>query len=333
MQQRELFYYSYPKELIAQQPLPERDQSRMMVLDRTQKKWEHTLVKKFPSFLRKGDLLVFNDTKVFPARLLGWDEQKRPIEILLLEKNGNGSWCCLAKPLKKIKEGSKIYFAEDLSGIITKKEEAHVEIVLDDENRIEKVGLPPLPPYIQRKTKEDYSQLDKERYQSIFAERTGSAAAPTASLHFSQTLFNEIKFKNIETATITLHVSTDTFLPIREEDITKHKMHGERLEVPQETREKIKKAKAEKKRVLAIGTTVVRALESDWSKPTTNLFIYPGFEFKVVDGLLTNFHQPDSTLIALVASFAGREFLLEAYQEAITKQYRLFSYGDCMLLF
>lgn len=329
---KHLFHYNYPKELIAQHPLPERDQSRMMVLDRTQKKWEHSHVKNFPSFLRKGDLLVFNDTKVFPARLLGEDEQKRPIEILLLEKTGNGSWRCLAKPLKKIIEGSKIDFAEDFSGKIKKKEGANVAIVLDHEDRIEKVGLPPLPPYIQRKTKGDYSQQDKERYQSLFAEKTGSAAAPTASLHFSQTLLTEIKSKNIETATITLHVSTDTFLPIREENVTKHKMHGEYFEVPKATIEKIKRAKAEKRRIIAVGTTVVRALESDWTKPTTSLFIYPGFEFKVVDGLLTNFHQPDSTLIVLIASFVGREFLLKAYQEAITKQYRLFSYGDCMLI-
>lgn len=318
-----LFDYSYPKELIAQQALPERDASRMMVVDRARGSWEHRGVCNLPDYLHEGDLLVFNDTRVFPARLLGRDEEGRGVEILLL-----GQKKCLGKPLKRIKEGMKIYFADDFSGTITKKADGFLEIELHASNpqaQIEKNGLPPLPPYIRRKIEPE----DKERYQSIFAEKRGSAAAPTASLHFSTALLQKIKERGVETAFITLHVSTDTFLPIRSDDITRHKMHGEFFSVPMEARKKIETAK----RVIAVGTTVVRALESDWSKPSTDLFITPGFEFKIVDGLLTNFHQPESTLLVLVSTFAGRELILSAYNQAIAKQYRLFSYGDCMLIF
>ncbi|MDO8527263.1 MAG: S-adenosylmethionine:tRNA ribosyltransferase-isomerase, partial [Deltaproteobacteria bacterium] len=187
-------------------------------------------------------------------------------------------------------------------------------------------------PYIQRKSAGDYTTEDRERYQSIFAKHKGSAAAPTASFHFSEKLMEAIKAKGVETATITLHVSRDTFLPIREEDVTQHKMHGERFHVPKETQEKIAQTKKNGGRVIAIGTTAVRALESDWSQPITTHYIYPGYKFKVVDGILTNFHQPGSTLILLVAAFAGRDFLLQSYREAISERYRLFSYGDCMLI-
>ena len=329
-----LFSYSYPKSLIAQHPLPERDLSRMMVINRSQKSCEHKSIQDLPDILRASDLLIFNDTKVFPARLMGEDESGKTIEILLLNQKGNG-WNCLGKPLKRIKVGMEIYFAENFSGTITKKENGFLEIEFHAENlreQLEKIGLPPLPPYIKRKTALDYSKEDKERYQSLFAKNDGSAAAPTASLHFSEALLKKIAAKNIEAAFVTLHVSTDTFLPIRAEKIADHKMHGENFFVPKETREKIARAKKEKRRVIAVGTTAVRALESDWSKETTHLFITPGFKFKIVDAMLTNFHQPESTLLVLVSAFAGRELILRAYTEAMEQKYRLFSYGDCMLV-
>lgn len=322
----DLFRYTYPKNLIAQRPLAKRDASRMMVLSREQKKWSHHSFQELSTFLQPGDLMVFNDTRVFPARLFGKDPQQRKAEILLLEKNEIG-WKGFGKPFKKMKVGLTLDFGEGLVGTVTKKNEEELEIELKGkhaEEKIERVGLPPLPPYIRRAAEPQ----DRERYQSIFAKETGSAAAPTASLHFTKDLMEKLKARGVELAFITLHVSRDTFLPIRVQEISQHKMHGERFFIPKETAEKIKRAK----RVMAVGTTVVRALESDWSKDKTDLFITPGFEFKVVDALLTNFHQPASTLLLLVSAFASREFILEAYQEAITQKYRLFSYGDCMLI-
>lgn len=321
------FHYIYPKNLIAQRPLAKRDGSRMIVLSCEQKKRSHHSVQELPDFLQEGDLAVFNDTRVFPARLFGKDCEQKKWEILLLEKNGAG-WKGLGKPFKKMKVGLTLDFGEGLVGTVTKKNEEELEIELNGkqtEEKIEKLGLPPLPPYIRRAAEPQ----DRERYQSIFAKETGSAAAPTASLHFTKELIEKLTAKGIEIAFITLHVSRDTFLPIRVQEIGQHKMHGERFFIPKETVEKIKRAK----RVMAVGTTVVRALESDWSKDKTDLFITPGFEFKVVDALLTNFHQPASTLLLLVSAFAGREFILEAYQEAIAKNYRFFSYGDAMLIF
>ena len=253
-----LFQYSYPPERIAQHPLSERDASRMMVLQRPTS--EHMLtgnichewVKNLPEYLRAGDLLVFNDTKVFPARLIAGK-----IEILLLETTGQKTWTCLAKPLKKIKEGMELVFSESLKGVITKKtaEELEIKFETDDlEKELEKIGLPPLPPYIKRKSAADYTPEDRERYQSIFARHKGSAAAPTASLHFSEKLLETIKAKGIETAYCTLHVSRDTFLPIREEEVMRHKMHGEHFHVPEETKEKIGQTKKNGGRVIAVGT-------------------------------------------------------------------------------
>ena len=325
-----LFQYDYPKELIAQHPLPQRDLSRMMVLHMLTGNICHNRVKNLPAYLRAGDLLVFNDTKVFPARLFA-----EKMEILLLGTVDQKQWRCLAKPLKKLSEGMVLHFSETLKGIVTKKSDDNVEIQFQCENveeEIEKIGLPPLPPYIQRKSAKDYTAEDRERYQSIFAKNSGSAAAPTASFHFSRSLIENICQKGIDTAFVTLHVSRDTFLPIRENNVTQHKMHGERFCVPEETQKKIAQTKKNGGRVVAIGTTATRALESDWTQPGTHHYIYPGYSFKIVDGMLTNFHQPASTLLLLVSAFAGREFILESYKEAIVKRYRLFSYGDCMLI-
>lgn len=330
-----LFQYAYPKEQVAQHPLPQRDAGRMMILKRFEKSWEHQLIRNLPEYLEEGDLMVLNDTKVFPARLLGVDGEKRALEILLLGiTDQTAIWKCLGKPLKRIKEGTEIHFAKDFKGTIIGKQNGFLEIQLHGENieqKIKAVGLPPLPPYIRRTSAKDYSE-DKERYQSIFAKHPGSAAAPTASLHFTKELLQKITDRGAEMASITLHVSSDTFLPLRTQEVTQHPMHGEYFSIPKETAEKIKRAKKEKRRVIAVGTTVVRALESDWEKPLTQLYIYPGFRFKMIDALLTNFHQPQSTLLLLVSAFAGREFILSAYSEAISKQYRLFSYGDCMLI-
>lgn len=330
------FHYEYPKALIAQHPLPERDLSRMMVLNRKTKQCSHATIQDLPNVFQEGDLLIFNDTKVIPARLLGSVEvlKSRSVEVLLLENRKN-RWRCLVKPARKIDEGMCISFSDNFSGKILSRQNGFFEIELMGKNiegQIERHGLPPLPPYIQRKTRADYTPEDKSRYQSIFARHTGSAAAPTASLHFSKPLMEKLKTLKIDTATITLHVSSDTFLPIRTEKIEDHKMHGERFWVPQETQEKIATTKKRGGRVIAVGTTVVRALESNWNQPSTDLFITPGFCFKIVDALITNFHQPESTLIVLVSAFAGREFILEAYREAIRQKYRLFSFGDCMLV-
>lgn len=329
------FKYTYPKTLIAQHPLPERDMSRMMVLNRRTLKWEHRSVRHLPDYLQPGDLLVLNNTKVFPARLFGQTPRGKDVEVLLLDEERENVWRCLIKSLKKVAEGDVIVFGESLSGRIQKKEGADVSIHLQGNNvaaAVESVGLPPLPPYIRRKTKTDYSAEDKERYQSVFAEIRGSAAAPTASLHFSNNLLRTIENRRVNIAYITLHVSADTFLPVRSENILEHRMHGERFAVPKETQTKIASTKKRGGRIIAVGTTVVRALESDWSKTTTRLYITPGFEFKIVDGMLTNFHQPESTLILLVSAFAGKTFLKKTYKEAVSKEYRLFSFGDGMLI-
>lgn len=324
------FHYDYPEELVAQHPLPRRDDSRMLVLDRVNGECRHQRITDFPQFLGPNDLVVFNNTRVFAARLFG-ETAQRPVEILLLEPCGDGEWFCLGRGLKKNPLGEPIRFGPTLTGYFTAHNGDRSRIRLEGNNvhaAIEKAGLPPLPPYILRRGAGAYSAEDRERYQSLFAERSGSSAAPTASLHFSETLLDQIPNK----AFVTLHVSTDTFQPIREEDLSRHKMHGEFFEVPEITQEKIEIAKTEGGRVFAVGTTTVRALESRWSKNRTELFITPGFDFRIVDALLTNFHQPDSTLICLVSAFAGRKPLLKAYREAIDLKYRLFSFGDAMLI-
>ncbi|MDO8527068.1 MAG: tRNA preQ1(34) S-adenosylmethionine ribosyltransferase-isomerase QueA [Deltaproteobacteria bacterium] len=334
-----LFQYKYPSELIAQHPLPERDASRMMVLSHAEKTWRHDGVKNLPQHLKEGDVLVLNNTRVFPARLIG-DVRcpmsaERKVEILLLNEIAANRWKCLAKPFKKISLGDEVHFAADFSGTVTDKTDGFVTMEFHVENfekSLEQIGLPPLPPYIKRKTAGDYSPEDKTRYQSVFAQQKGSAAAPTASLHFSPELLKEIQNRGVKIAYVTLHVSTDTFLPIREDDVTQHKMHGESFVVPPETQEIVQKAKTEGRRVIAVGTTAARALESDWNQTSTEIFIYPGYHFKIIDGLLTNFHQPSSTLLLLVSALAGREFVLQSYAEAIKERYRLFSYGDCMLI-
>lgn len=324
------FHYDYPEELVAQHPPPRRDDSRMMVLHRAKSRCEDRQITDFPAFLKPNDLVIFNDTRVFAARLFG-ETAKRPVEILLLEKVNDHEWNCLGRGLKKTPPGEPIHFGPTLTGyfIAHNGDRSYIRLEGDKiESTIEKIGLPPLPPYIVRRSANAYSAEDRERYQSLFAKQNGSSAAPTASLHFSEKLLGSIPNK----AFVTLHVSTDTFQPIRCDNLAEHQMHGEFFEVPELTRKKIVTTKAAGGRVFAVGTTTVRALESQWSENCTELFITPGFDFKIVDALLTNFHQPDSTLICLASAFAGREQLLHAYNEAVSRQYRLFSFGDAMLI-
>lgn len=339
------FDYTFPEELIAQQPLPERDGSRMMVCDRKSRAYKHSRIAEFPGYLKKGDILVFNNTKVIPARLFGRRSSGGEIEILLtknLDALKFKTWQCMAKKTKRLHIDENIIFGDNFYGKILTKDEQYITIEFETENilsEIEKYGVPPLPPYIKRKGREAYTDIDKKRYQTVYAEKSGSVAAPTAGLHFSEVLINSIKDLGVEVLNIALHVSLDTFAPVREEIIENHKMHGEIYQITNETAHAINRAKGEGRRVIAVGTTTVRTLEAasqggetKSGEKITNIFIYPGFKFQIVDALLTNFHQPRSTLIMMVSAFAGREFILDMYKKAIEERYRLFSYGDCMLL-
>ncbi|OGQ56351.1 MAG: tRNA preQ1(34) S-adenosylmethionine ribosyltransferase-isomerase QueA [Deltaproteobacteria bacterium RIFCSPLOWO2_02_FULL_50_16] len=339
-----LFDYRYPKELIAQHPLPEREASRLMVLDRRQQSWEHRRFVDLLEYFKAGDVLVLNDSKVFPARLYGIDRKERRFEVLLLSQKSPFQWTCLASPMKPIKEGVSLNFDGKITGHLVREGDGAL-IVFEPHPNLEEVldqiGLPPLPPYIQRSYNGEGDAEDRERYQTIYAEKRGSAAAPTAGFHFSQKILEGLTSMGVKIIYVTLHISRDTFLPVRVATIEDHRMHGESFEVSEETARVINEAKREGRRLTAVGTTTARALESAYSPKTegveplqkmTSLFIKPGDAFKVVDRLLTNFHQPQSTLLMMVSALAGREFILEAYQEAICQKYRLFSYGDCMLI-
>lgn len=335
------FYYDLPKELIAQTPLEPRDSSRLLVLDREKQTLEHKHFYDIIDYLNEGDLLVANDSRVLPARIYGIkDETGAKVEFLLLKQIANNRWETLCKPGKKAKVGTKFSFG---NGILR----ATVVEVKDDGNRIvdfdceenffttlDKIGQMPLPPYITAELK------DKERYQTVYSHELGSAAAPTAGLHFTTELMDRIKAKGVKIAYVTLHVGLGTFRPVKVDDVTKHKMHSEHYEVPEETAKLINETKKNGGRVIAVGTTSCRTLESVAAmyreiKPCegfTDIFIYPGFEFKVLDGLITNFHLPESTLIMLVSAFAGYDFIMNAYKEAVKEKYRFFSFGDAMFI-
>lgn len=365
------FDYKYPEELVAQRPPAKRDSSRMLVVNRWTRSSIDSSVTKLPSFLNNGDLIVVNDTKVFPARLIGEKASGGEAEILLLEKAGRDElWTAIATRQKRLKPGTKIKFDERLTGEIIENRGKGIVIQFytsathkNVEEIIWQIGLPPLPPYIIRKERKDYTKEDRDRYQTIYAKNIGSSAAPTAGLHLTEEIISECKKKGVRFAPLTLHIGLDTFAPIRTDNIEKHKMHGEKYSIPDKTINEIMRAKKHGGRVVAIGTTTVRALESAfghndaaagpfvshngayrwphlqdktqtaiYNLRSTNLFIYPGYKFKVVDAMLTNFHQPKSTLLMLVSAFAGTEFILQMYEEAIKKRYKLFSYGDCMLI-
>ncbi len=335
------FYYDLPKELIAQTPAEPRDSSRLLVLDRQSGETVHKHFFDIIDYLDEGDLLVCNDSRVLPARIYGIKEPTGArVEFLLLKQISGNRWETLCKPGKKAKEGARFSFGDGLLY-------ATVTEVKDDGNRVvdfecdenffstlDKIGQMPLPPYITEELK------DKERYQTVYSHELGSAAAPTAGLHFTTELMDKIRAKGVNIAYVTLHVGLGTFRPVKVDDVTKHKMHSEHYEVPEETAELIKKTKQSGKRVIAVGTTSCRTLESVAAEHGevvpcegfTEIFIYPGFEFKVLDGLITNFHLPESTLIMLVSAFAGYDNIMNAYKTAVEERYRFFSFGDAMCI-
>ena len=335
------FDYDLPEELIAQDPLEDRSSSRLMVLDKKTGEVSHHVFREIVKYLRPGDCLVINNTKVIPARLYGVKEgTEAKIEILLLKRKENDIWETLVKPGKKCKIGTKIVFGE---GILT----GEVVDIVEEGNRLiqfhyegifeeilDRLGQMPLPPYITHQLQ------DKNRYQTVYAKYDGSAAAPTAGLHFTPELLQQVRDMGVEIAEVTLHVGLGTFRPVKETDVLKHHMHSEFYKIEQSEADKINKAKKEGHRVIAVGTTSTRTLESAADENGflteksgwTEIFIYPGYQFKVIDALITNFHLPESTLVMLVSALAGREHVLAAYETAVEEKYRFFSFGDAMFI-
>lgn len=334
------FYYDLPQELIAQTPLQRRDSSRLMTLDRHSGAIGHHHFYELPDFLREGDCLVLNNSRVLPARLIGHRETGGAAEVLLLTDRGDNVWECLVRPGKKLRAGASVSFGD---GQLT----AQIQEVLPDGNRLvhfqyegifleilEQLGKMPLPPYIKEEL------ADGERYQTVYSKVAGSAAAPTAGLHFTPELLKQVEEKGVQLAYVTLHVGLGTFRPVKEEELETHDMHSEYCVIPPEAAEIINRTKERGGRVICVGTTSCRTLESFAEKDGrivpqsgwTNIFIYPGYRFKCLDALITNFHLPESTLIMLVSALAGREHTLAAYQEAVKERYRFFSFGDAMLI-
>ena len=334
------FFYELPEELIAQTPLERRDGSRLMLLDKESGGIEHRHFYELPEFLRKGDCLVLNNSRVLPARLIGCRKTGGAVELVLLRDLGEGLWECLSRPGRKTKPGTELIFGD---GELT----ATVEAVVEGGNRLvrfhysgifleclERLGKMPLPPYIKAELQ------DSERYQTVYSKELGSAAAPTAGLHFTLELLEKIQAMGVNVCYVTLHVGLGTFRPVKEEEIEDHDMHSEFCIVPPETAEIISRTKKQGGRVIAVGTTSCRTLESfaeddgtiNASSGWTDIFIYPGYKFKCVDALITNFHLPESTLIMLVSALAGRENVLNAYKTAVDERYRFFSFGDAMMI-
>ncbi len=333
------FYYDLPEELIAQSPVEPRDSSRLLVYDRATKKTEHKIFTDIVGYLRKGDVLVLNNTRVLPARLYAQTENGGAVEVLLLKRLDIDKWEVLVKPGKKCKIGTRLTVSDELSLMIegiTDSGERIVKFIFDGvfEEILDRVGNMPLPPYIKKKLE------DKNRYQTVYAKCDGSAAAPTAGLHFTPSLLNKIKEMGVEIAEVLLHVGLGTFRPVKEEIITDHKMHSEYYEVSETAAEIINRAKREGRRIIAVGTTSVRTLESAADENglltpcsgNTEIFIYPPYKFKIVDAVITNFHLPESTLIMLVSALTGREEILSVYKTAVENKYRFFSFGDAMMI-
>ena len=336
------FNYDLPQELIAQVPIKNRDESRLMVLDRKNKTIEHKIFKDILDYLKPGDCLVRNNTKVIPARLYGIKEETGiNVEFLLLNRIEGDYWEVMVKPGRRLKKGTNVIFGNGLL-------KAEILDIMEGGNRkvkfiyegifneiLDQIGLMPLPPYIHEKLQ------DKDRYQTVYAKYEGSAAAPTAGLHFTDELLEKIKQKGVEIANVTLHVGIGTFRPVKEENVEEHKMHTEHFYIKDEDVEKINKAKRTGHRIIAVGTTSCRVLESiadengyvKQIETDTGIFIYPGYKFKCIDGLITNFHLPESTLIMLVSALAGKEFVMKAYEEAVKEKYRFFSFGDAMFIY
>ena len=334
------FNYELPEELIAQTPIEKRDESRLMVLERKKQTIEHKVFKDIIDYLEPGDCLVRNNTKVLPARLYGKKETGAKVEFLLLNQIEGDIWESIVRPGNKLHVGTKVIFGDGLleAEILevmpggTRKVEFHYKGIFNE--ILDKIGLMPLPPYIHEELKEN------DRYQTVYAKYNGSAAAPTAGLHFTEELLKKIEEKGVKIANVTLHVGIGTFRPVKVEKIEEHQMHSEHYYIKQEDVDKINETKKQGKRVIAVGTTSCRVLEtiSDENgmvKPTegdTQIFIYPGYKFKCLDGLVTNFHLPESTLIMLVSALAGRDYIMKAYNEAVKERYRFFSFGDAMLI-
>ena len=335
------FYYHLPEELIAQTPIEPRDHSRLLVYDKSNDIIEHKHFYDIADYLKSGDVLVINNTKVIPARLYCHREGKdsEVIEVLLLKRIDYNHYECITKPAKKLKIDTKVIFSEKLSGIVKEIGEQGIriiEFIFDGvlENILDEIGSMPLPPYITEKLQ------DKDRYQTVYSKEKGSSAAPTAGLHFTNELLEKLKNKGVMIAEVLLHVGLGTFRPVKEDDILNHKMHSEFCYITKENADIINRAKREGRRVICVGTTSVRVVESlsddngfiEPKSMDTNIFIYPGYKFKVVSGLITNFHLPESTLIMLVSAFIGREKTLELYNIAVAERYRFFSFGDATLL-
>ena len=338
---RQDFYYELPQELIAQDPLEDRSSSRLLVLDKKTGDIQHHIFREIVNYLNPGDCLVINDTKVIPARLIGAKEETgAKIEVLLLKRGQNDVWETLVKPGRKAKPGTRISFGDGLL-------KGEVIDVVDEGNRLirfeyegifeeilDRLGQMPLPPYITHQLR------DKDRYNTVYAAHSGSAAAPTAGLHFTPELLEEIGRKGVDIARVTLHVGLGTFRPVKVEEVENHHMHSEFYMIDEEAAEKINRAKEQGGRVICVGTTSCRTVESAADEEGrlkacsgwTEIFIYPGYQFKLLDGLITNFHLPESTLIMLVSALAGREHVLDAYEEAVKERYRFFSFGDAMLV-
>lgn len=339
------FYFDLPEEFIAQTPLQRRDGSRLLVLDKDTGAWEHRHFYDLPELLRSGDCLIMNDSRVLPARLLGNRVHSDgtaggACEVLLLIDRGDNVWECLVRPGKKLRPGAKVTFGGgELTAEIVGEVEGGNRLVRFTYEGIflevlERLGRMPLPPYIKAELQ------DQERYQTVYSRVNGSAAAPTAGLHFTKELMEEVQKRGVSIGFVTLHVGLGTFRPVKEEEITDHDMHSEYCVIPQETADLINRTRAAGGRVICVGTTSCRTLES-WAAEDghmeakagwTNIFIYPGYRFKVMDALITNFHLPESTLIMLVSALAGREHILSAYEEAVREKYRFFSFGDAMFI-
>ena len=334
------FNYDLPEELIAQTPMEKRDESRLMVLNHNEEKIEHKIFKNIIEYLKPGDVLVRNNTKVLPARIYGKKDTGANVEFLLLKNIEGDIWETIVRPGNKLRVGAKVIFGDGLleAEILdilpggTRKVEFKYEGIFNE--ILDKIGLMPLPPYIHEELKQ------KDRYQTVYAKHQGSAAAPTAGLHFTEELLEQLKQKGVEIANVTLHVGIGTFRPVKEELIENHKMHSEHFYIKQEDVEKINNAKKEGRRVIAVGTTSCRVLESiadengqvKMVESYTEIFIYPGYKFKCIDGLITNFHLPQSTLLMLVSAFAGKDFMMNAYKQAVEEKYRFFSFGDAMFI-
>lgn len=337
------FEFDLPEELIAQTPLEKRQNSRMLVVNRAEKTHRDFYFYEFAEFLRDGDVLVLNNTKVFPARLNGATETGANVEIFLVKELENRIWETLARPARRLKIGKRIVFDENLTAeVVGKSEEGRVLVRFetngDFEQILDRIGKTPLPPYIKRGG--ENADDDRERYQTIFAKQRGAIAAPTAGLHFTPEILRKIEDRGVNIAEITLHVGYGTFEPVRVSDLSKHRVLPENYEVSPETAEILNRAKAENRRLIAVGTTTTRALESAMTqngkfaavKNAAELTITPGYKFRAIDGLLTNFHLPQSSLLVLVSTFGGYNLIMNSYRHAVDEKYRFYSYGDCMLV-